>query len=181
MATRGVYGIEHVKLMAAKADGTYPDFDTLEDGFQIHAIVKDSASFNDTESSVENIEIEDSDLPFHTIETDKGSRGFTLQTYDMGADAYEYLLGFEKDPSTEWYEEQSNFVLPNQAVELLTKAYGVHKAVLYQWANMKCVVSRTGTLGKSGFPNFQLAFTQNVNRNSAGQEISGCRFKEVAG
>lgn len=179
MAKRGIYGIDYVKLFPATKYGLYPDFSKLGKGFMVQAIVKDSASFNDTAPSTTNVEIEDSDLPFATIENDKGSHGFTLQTYDMGKEAYEYFLGFAKNDTTGWEEENQSFVLPNQAVELMTKAYGNQAPVLFQWANMKCVVSKTGTLGKSGFPNFNLEFTQNVNRNKAGEEISGQRFIEL--
>lgn len=179
MAKRGIYGIDYVKLFPSTKYGLYPDFDKLGNGFKIQAIVKDSASFSDTAPSTTDVEIEDSDLPFATIENDKGSHGFTLQTYDMGKEAYEYFLGFVKNNATGWEEEQQSFVLPNQAVELMTKAYGNQAPVLFQWANMKCVVSKSGTLGKSGFPNFQLDFTQNVNRDKAGNEISGSRFIEL--
>lgn len=179
MSNRGIYGINTVKLLPATKYGAYPDFTKLGAGFLVTAIVKDSASFNDTAPSTTNIEIEDSDLPFATIENDKGTHGFTLQTYDMGEDAMKYLLGYEKSDDTNWLEEGISFVLPNQAVELVTARYGNQAPVCFQWANMKCVVSRTGTLGKSGFPNFQLEFTQNVNRDKSGAQIKGSRFIEL--
>lgn len=178
MAKRGLYGIQHLKLVNATKFGQYPDFNDVAKVFSVTAIVKDSASFSDTAPSVTNIEIEDSDLPFASIETDKGSHGFTLQTYDMGQEAYEYLLGFEPNEKTGWIEEGKSFVLPNQAVELLTQKYGNQPAVRFQWSNMKCVVSKSGTLGKSGFPNFQLDFTQVVSRDSNGNELKGSRFIE---
>ena len=171
--------MQYVKLHAATKYGLYPDFNDNTGTFTVSAIVKDSASFSDTAASTTNIEIEDSDLPFYTLESDKGSHGITLQTYDMGAEAAAFFEGFETNAKTKWLDGNSAFEMPNQAVEMMTKAYGTFSPILYQFANMKCVVSRTGTLGKSGFPNYQLDFTENVNRDKAGNQISGRRMIEL--
>ena len=75
-------------------------------------------------------------------------------------------------------EETPGFELPNQAVELKTKSLKGFPAKVFQWARMKMTVTRTGTIGKSGFPNFNLEFKQLANLNKDGKEISGARNKD---
>ena len=144
--------------------------------FMVSTIAKDSFSYNDAAPSENNIEIEDSDAYFATIKTDNGTRGFTLQTYDMSKEAYAYLMGFEEGEDG-WQDEAIRFELPNQCVEIKTRALGGFPAKIYQYARMSVKVNRTGTIGKSGFPNFQLEFTKLANYNEAGEEISGFRWK----
>lgn len=159
--------------------GSYIDFNTIVGlpVFQVTAIVKDSFSYKDTAPTETNIEIEDSDDFFATIKTDGGEKGFTLQTYDMGAEAYAYLMGYAENNG--WQEEGISFELPNQCVEIKTKKLSGFPAKIFQWARMSVKVNRTGTIGKSGFPNFQLEFTKLANFDSTGTEISGARWKEA--
>ena len=42
---------------------------------------------------------------------------------------------------------------------------------------MKVKVTKTGTIGKSGFPNFNLEFKKVANLDKTGKEISGARNK----
>lgn len=174
-----VYGIEHLKLAPAVESGenagTYPDFETVSAKFMVRAIVKDSMQYNDSAPGTNDIEVEDLENIYASLPSDPGKKGFTLQTYDMGPIAYKYLLGYvEKDG---WTEETPGFKLGNQAVELKTKAIDGFPARLFQWARMKVVVTRSGTIGKSGFPNFNLEFQQLANLDKAGLEIAGARNK----
>lgn len=158
------------------AVGSYIDFNTIVGlpTFRLSAIAKDSFTYTDTAPTENNVEIEDSDDYFATIKTDGGTRGFTLQTYDMSAEAYAYLMGFSKNG--DWYEEATNFELPNQCVEIKTRSLGGFPSKIYQYARMSVKVNRTGTIGKSGFPNFQLEFTKLANYNANGEEIPGFRY-----
>lgn len=169
-------------LSVSKEVGSFVDFeDTAVNTivgiptFKVSAIVKDSFSYTDTAPTENNIEIEDSDDYFATIKTDGGTKGFTLQTYDMSEDAYQYLMGFTKNGI--WNEEAVKFDIPNQCVELRTRPLDGFPAKVYQYARMSVRISRTGTIGKSGFPNFQLEFTKLGNYNAAGEEISGMRWQ----
>lgn len=174
-----VYGIEHLKLAPAnesgESAGTYPDFETVAAKFMVRAIVKDSMQYNDAAPGTNDIEVEDMDDYYASLPSEPGKKGFTLQTYDMGEGAYKYLLGYTKNG--EWNEEAIGYKLPNQSVELKTKAIDGFPARLFQWARMKIVVTRSGTIGKSGFPNFNLEFQQLANLDKTGMEISGARNK----
>lgn len=176
-----VYGIEYLKLAPAiesgENAGSYPEFETASQ-FSVTAIVKDSFSHNDTAPGDNDIEVEDMDTLYASLPSDVGSEGFTLQTYDMGEEAYKYLLGYAK--KGDWMEEIVNYSLPNQAVELKTKAYQDFPARIFQWARMKVKVTKTGNVGKSGFPNFNLEFKKLANMDKSGKQIGGARNKEVA-
>lgn len=176
MATEAVYGIETLKLMPT-VKGGFPDFGTSS--FVVRAIVKDSFSYNDTAPTENNVEIEDSDEYFATIFTDNGKHGFTLQTYDMGEEAYKYFMGYTKNEVSGYMEEPNSFTLTDQAAQITTKKLGDFPAKVFEWARMSVKVSRTGTIGKSGFPNFQLEFTKLGNFDSDGKEVCGARWKEV--
>lgn len=178
MAT-AVYGIEHLKLSPAIESGDnageYPDFEEAVAVFQITAIVKDSTSYNDAAPGTNDIEVEDMDTFYARLPSDLGSKGFTVQTYDMGESAYKYLLGYTE--AGNWMTETPGFVLANQAVELKSDSLDGFPSKIFQWARMKAAVTRTGTVGKSGFPNFNLEFTQLANLDKDGMEISGARWQ----
>lgn len=172
----GVYGIASFKIQPAAANG----FPTSWEGgnvFSLQAIVKDSLSFNDSEASEEDIEVEDMDNFYASLPSSLPTKGFTVQTYDMGEKAYTYLAGYEKQSSGDWYEEKPGSELGNQAVQIITKAIADFPSKTFEWANMSVKVTRSGTIGKSGFPNFNLTFKQIVLTDASGAEISGARWK----
>lgn len=160
--------------------GSFIDFDTIVGlpVFKVTAIEKDSFSYTDEAPSETNIEIEDSDDYFATIKTDGGKEGFTLSSYDMGQEAFEYLKGYA--PADGWNTEAIKFDLPNQCVEIVTRELGGFPAKKFQWARMSVKASRTGTIGKSGFPNFTLEFTKLANYDASGDEIPGARWKALS-
>lgn len=179
MSKTAVYGIDYLKLSPAlesgETSGTYPDFEKVASKFLVTAIPKDSMSFNDQAAGDNDIEVEDLDTIYASLPSDMGSEGFTVQTYDMGEVAYEYLMGYTKNG--EWNEETLGFSLPNQAVELKTKAFQDFPARVFQWARMKVKVTKTGNIGKSGFPNFNLEFKKLANLDKDGKEVPGARNK----
>lgn len=179
MSKTAVYGIEYLKLAAAieagENAGSYPDFDTVANLFKVVAIPKDSFSHNDQAPGDNDIEVEDMETIYASLPSDAGSEGFTVQTYDMGENAYKYLLGYAK--KGDWNEESVGYKLPNQAVELKTKQLQDFPSRIFQWARMKVKVTKTGTVGKSGFPNFNLEFKKVANLDKDGNEISGARNK----
>ena len=179
-----VYGIKHLKMTPATADGTFPDFENAE--FNMRFINDSSMSFNDTEPSTTDIRVEDLKEPLLQIETDSGSRGFTLEVLDMSEDAYKYLMGFKTiadsetdNPNKGWTVETPDFKLAPQAVELETQAIDNFPAQKYQWAKMKVTVVRAGTIGRGGVPNFSLTFTQMANTDESGNEIPGFRIRAI--
>ena len=179
MSKTAVYGIDYLKLAPAietgEDAGNYPDFETVANIFKVTAIPKDSLSHNDQAPGDNDIEVEDMDTLYASLPSDAGSEGFTVQTYDMGENAYKYLYGYTK--KGEWNEETVGYKLPNQAVELKTKEFQDFPARIFQWAKMKVKVTKTGTIGKSGFPNFNLEFKKVANLDRTGKEISGARNK----
>jgi hypothetical protein len=84
MAKTSPYGIVSVKLLDVEKDGSFPIDSKWETAFEFSAIVKDSFSFNDSAASTNNIEVEDMDEYYATLESDKGQKGFTLDVYDFG-------------------------------------------------------------------------------------------------
>lgn len=172
----GVYGIASFKMQDAVANG-FPT--AWNDAFELKAIVKNSLSFNDGEASEDDIEVEDMDNFYASLPSSLPTKGFTIQTYDMGEEAYEHLAGYEKNG--EWYEETPGSELANQAVQIVTKAIADFPSKTFEWANLSVKVTRSGTIGKSGFPNFNLTFKQIVLTDSTGKEISGARWKLTVG
>ena len=179
MSKTAVYGIEYLKLAPAlesgETAGTYPDFEKEAVKFLVTAIVKDSMSFNDQAPGDTDIEVEDMNTLYASLPSDVGSEGFTVQTYDMGEEAYKYLMGYTK--KEEWNEETPGFSLANQGVELKTKDFQDFPSRIFQWARMKVKVTKTGSIGKSGFPNFNLEFKKLANLNKEGKEVSGAGNK----
>lgn len=172
------YGLTSVKFQAAVAGGFPTSWDSA---YSLKAIVKDNFSFNDAAPSETNIEVEDMDEYYATLESDKGSKGFSIQTYDMGEATYKYLCGYTTDSSTGWNTETPGFKLGNQAIQVITKALGSEfRSKTFEWANMKVTVVKNGTIGKSGFPNFTITCTKQAVLDSSGTEIAGARWKFTA-
>lgn len=149
------------------------------------AIVKDSFSFNDTAPSTTNVEVEDMADFYAVLDSDKGAKGFTLQTYDYGEEAYEFFFGYAKgtgndNPNKDFMVETPGFIRSNQAVQIITKAFNDFPARQFEWANMKLTITKTGTIGKSGFPNLNIDFVKEAFTGTDGTEVAGARWKELA-
>ena len=139
------------------------------------AIVKDSLSFNDSAPSTNNIEIEDSDTYYATLESDAGSQGFTIQTYDMSKKAAEFFFGYKDNNG--YLEENPKFKLDNHAVQITTRATGEFKSHIFEWANMKMTITKSGTIGKSGFPNINIECVKQSVFDTDGNELPSARWK----
>jgi hypothetical protein len=180
MATKNAtYGLSSVKFQNAVANAFPSKWDDAT-VYSAVALVKDQFNFNDAAPSETNIEVEDMDEYYATLESDKGSKGFTLQVYDLSEAAYTYLMGYKKNETTGFLEEVPGFKLENQAVQVITKNLGSEfKAKQYEWANMKTTVIHAGTIGKSGFPNLTITCTKQALLDASGTEIAGARWKFV--
>lgn len=157
--------------------GSFIDFDAIVGlpTMNVKAIVKGSFQHTDTAPSTTNIEIEDSDDFYATIKTDAGSKGFTCQTYDKSAEAFEYFLGYVKEGNK--LREPISFTLPNQCVEICTLEQGSNPAKIYRFARMSLTVTSSGVLGKETFPTFTLEFTKLANYDANGEEICGAEWE----
>lgn len=169
---QGVYGLQSFKMQAAVPNSFPTSWTSAQ---TINAIVKDSLSFNDSESSENDIEVEDLAEFYASLPSTLATKGFTVQTYDLSPEMFQYLCGYTL--SEGYYVENPDFQLVNQAVQIVTKAFGEFPSKTFEWANMMCKVTRSGTIGKSGFPNFNITFKQQSLTDSAGKAIGGARFK----
>jgi hypothetical protein len=174
MAKTAAYGISSVTIDACGADGAYPAFSGAN-AFSFKAIVKDSLQFNDQAGSDNDIEIEDSDDIYASLQSSAPTKGFTMDTYDMGKDAYEALMQYEEKDG--WEEAPARIDDLIKAVQIITRAFDDFPSKTFQWAKMKIKVTRAGTIGKSGFPNLHLEFRELMNADASGNAISGHRWK----
>lgn len=175
MAKPAVYGISAVTL-ANPVAGDYPASWSGADAFTFRAIVKDSVKFTDEAGSDNDFEVEESDTIFATLSSSTPKKGFELDTYDLSEEAYTKLQGFQKDDQG-WLTEPIQTEDLVKAVQIITRKYQDIPSRTFQWANMKIKVTKAGTIGKSGFPNFHLVFAQNANFDENGQEKSCHRWK----
>lgn len=175
MAKPAVFGISLVTL-AKPVAGSYPTTWTGEDSFSFKAIVKDSLKFNDEAGSDNDIEVEESDTIFASLNSSTPKKGFEMDTYDLSEEAYIKLQGFTKDEEG-WITEPVQIEDLIKAVQIVTRKYQDIPSRTFQWANMKIKVTKAGTIGKSGFPNFHLVFSQNANFDASGVEKSCHRWK----
>ena len=175
-----VYGIQSVTLTDPGANGAFPATWTGGNAFSFKAIVKDSLSFNDSAASDNDIEVEDSDDVYASLQSGIDTKGFTMDTYDLSEEAYIKLQQFTK-PTTGnedgWVYAPVSSTDLIQAVQIITKQFDDFPSKTFQWAKMKLNVTRAGTIGKSGFPNFHIEFRELMNADGTGQPISGHRWK----
>lgn len=174
----GAWGVESVKFapMVDSPTSTKSPFPTAWTEFEMKAIVKDSLQFNDQAPSTNNIEIEDSDNYYATLQSDAGTEGFTIQTYDMSDKAAEFFLGYTKNG--DYVQETPKFKLQNHAVQITTKGTDEFPQKTFEWANMKITVTKSGTIGKSGFPNINIeCVKQAVFDATTGAELPAARWK----
>ena len=175
MAKPAVYGISAVTL-ANPVAGSYPTSWAGEDAFTFRAIVKDSLKFTDEAGTDNDIEVEESDTMFASLNSTTPKKGFEMDTYDLSEAAYTKLQGFKNDEQG-WLTEPVQTEDLIKAVQIITRKYQDIPSRTFQWANMKIKVTKAGTVGKSGFPNFHLVFTQNSNFDENGTEKSCHRWK----
>ncbi len=177
----GAWGVESVKFapIVDSPTSTKSPFPTAWTEFGMKAIVKDSLQFNDQAPSTSNIEIEDSDNYYAVLQSDAGSEGFTIQTYDMSDAAAKFFLGYTK--SGDYMVETPKFCLQNHAVQIVTKGTDEFPQKTFEWANMKITVTKSGTIGKSGFPNINIeCLKQAVFDATTGDELPSARWKTAS-
>ena len=181
MAKTAVYGISSVSLANVAANGAFPSAWTGDGAFSFKAIVKDSLQFNDSQAGDNDIEVEDSDDIYASLQSGVDTRGFTMDTYDLSEEAYVALMQYEKPSQSNpdgWVYAPVNTTDLIKAVQIVTKKFDDFASKTFQWAKMKIKVTRAGTIGKSGFPNFHLEFRELMNADGSGNPISGHRWKE---
>lgn len=183
--SEAVYGVRHVKLAESLTTGLYPDFATAPI-FNVRLIADGSFTFNDSAPSTTDVNVEDLSRPMTKLSTDGGVEGFTLETYDLSTDAFEYLKGYVAVPTSDadntnkgWTVSTPGFILPAQAVQIETLPIDDFPAKIFEYAKMKVTVVKGGSVGKGGHPNFNLTFEQLANTNASGVEISGDRNKTI--
>ncbi|SEA80416.1 hypothetical protein SAMN04487851_11491 [Prevotella sp. tc2-28] len=180
MAKTAVFGVSGVTLANPGVNGAFPTSWDGADAFSFKAIVKDSLSFNDSAAGDNDIEVEDSDDIYASLQNGVDTRGFTMDTYDLSEEAYIALLQYTKptEGNTDgWVYAPVNSSELIKAVQIITKKLDDFPAKTFQWAKMKINVTRAGTIGKSGFPNFHLEFREQMNADQDGKPISGHRWK----
>lgn len=177
MAKNATYGLKSVEFQKAVSGGFPTAWDSAN-VFSAVALVKDQFSYNDQAASESNVEVEEMDEYYATLESDKGSKGFTLQIYDLSEKSYTYLLGYKKNEQTGYFEEVPGFKLDNQAIRITTKSLGEEfRSKIIEYANMKTTVVHAGTIGKSGFPNLTITCTKQAVLDENGAEQAGARWQ----
>ena len=121
MAKPAVYGISAVTL-ANPVAGSYPASWTGEDAFTFRAIVKDSLKFTDEAGTDNDIEVEESDTMFASLNSTTPKKGFEMDTYDLSEAAYTKLQGFKKDEQG-WLTEPVQTEDLIKAVKIITRKY----------------------------------------------------------
>lgn len=179
MAKSAVFGINEVTL-ANPVVGSFPTDFSAEGSFSFKAIVKDSVKFTDEAASDNDIEVEETDNLYAQLVSSVAKKGLEIDTYDLSEEAYIALQGFTKASdyeSTGWIEEPTKIQELTKAVQIVTRAIEDFPSKTFQWAKMKIKVTKAGTIGKSGFPNFHLVLTQLANFDGSGKEVTGHRWK----
>jgi len=174
MAKGAAYGISTVTLEDPVIGG-FPESFT---GYSFLAIVKDSVTFNDSAGGKNDIEIEDSDNPYASLQSGLDTKGFTLDTYDLSKETYQALLGYTEVGI--WNVEPTKKVNLVKAVQIVTRDFDEFPSKTFQWAKMDITVTKAGTIGKSGFPNLHLEFKQLAHFDSEGAEVDGARWALTA-
>lgn len=174
MAKNSAYGIQTVKL-AAPVPGGFPASFDGEGGFQFKAIVTGSVQFNDAAPNQTDINVEETDDIYTTVNSDNGSKGFTMQTYDLSKEAFTYLMGYTHDDATGWNTEPVKKNVLRKAVEIVTRDIDDIPSMTFQWANMEITVTKAGNITKSGLPNLSLTFKQLANFDASGKAQPGAR------
>lgn len=175
MAKTAAYGISSVSLADPVAGGFPADF-AGENTFTFKAIVQDSVQFNDAAPGTNDINVEETDDIYATLNSDNGTKGFTMQTYDISEESYKYLMGFSKDAASGWNSEPTERLKLVKAVQIVTRTFDDFPSKTFQWAKMDIQVTKAGTIGKSGFPNLSLTFKQLANYDADGKVQSGHRW-----
>lgn len=158
----GVYGVEKITL-APVVPGGFPKAWAGDGTFSFKAIVKDSVQFNDQAASTNDIEIEDSDSPYATLDSSVATKGFVVNTYDLSEAAYVGLMGYVKNADTKYFDEPIKSDPLFKAAQIVTKELGDFPSKTFEWANMRITVVKSGTIGKSGFPNLTVTLLQQAN------------------
>ena len=174
MAKNSAYGVQTVKL-APPVPGGFPASFDGDNCFSFKAIVMDSLQLNDAAPNQTDINVEETEDVYTTVNSDNGTKGFTMQTYDLSKEAFSYLMGYTHDDATGWNTEPVKKNVLRKAVEIVTRDIDDIPSMTFQWANMDITVTKAGNIAKSGLPNLSLTFKQLANIDTSGKPQSGAR------
>lgn len=174
MAKNSAYGVQTVKL-APPVPGGFPASFDGDNCFSFKAIVMDSLQLNDVAPNQTDINVEETEDIYTTVNSDNGTKGFTMQTYDLSKEAFSYLMGYTHDNATGWNTEPVKKNVLRKAVEIVTRDIDDIPSMTFQWANMDIIVTKAGNIAKSGLPNLSLTFKQLANIDASGKPQSGAR------
>ena len=174
MAKNSAYGVQTVKL-APPVPGGFPASLDGDNCFSFKAIVMDSLQLNDVAPNQTDINVEETEDVYTTVNSDNGTKGFTMQTYDLSKEAFSYLMGYTHDDATGWNTEPVKKNVLRKAVEIVTRDIDDIPSMTFQWANMDIIVTKAGNIAKSGLPNLSLTFKQLANIDASGKPQSGAR------
>ena len=174
MAKNSAYGVQTVKL-APPVPGGFPASFDGDNCFSFKAIVMDSLQLNDAAPNQTDINVEETEDIYTTVNSDNGTKGFTMQTYDLSKEAFSYLMGYTHDNATGWNTEPVKKNVLRKAVEIVTRDIDDIPSMTFQWANMDITVTKAGNIAKSGLPNLTLTFKQLANIDASGKPQSGAR------
>ena len=147
------YGIREIKFMSANIDGGFPDFNGLAGVRLMNLVVVDSFQEDKDSDKETKLYVEESDEAVSTV-VERGMRTITFRTYDLSAEQYMYLMGYVYRDG--YLVENPGFVLPPQAMRLITKPLGDYPAKIREWARLNVKVKKIGGTGKNGLPVLQL-------------------------
>ena len=168
------YGVQTVKL-APPVPGGFPASFDGDNCFSFKAIVMDSLQLNDAAPNQTDINVEETEDVYTTVNSDNGTKGFTMQTYDLSKEAFTYLMGYTHDNATGWNTEPVKKNVLRKAVEIVTRDIDDIPSMTFQWANMDIIVTKAGNIAKSGLPNLSLTFKQLANIDASGKPQPGAR------
>lgn len=174
MAKNSAYGVQTVKL-APPVPGGFPASFDGDNCFSFKAIVMDSLQLNDVAPNQTDINVEETEDIYTTVNSDNGTKGFTMQTYDLSKEAFAYLMGYTHDNATGWNTEPVKKNVLRKAVEIVTRDIDDIPSMTFQWANMDIIVTKAGNIAKSGLPNLSLTFKQLANIDASGKPQPGAR------
>lgn len=174
MAKNSAYGVQTVKL-APPVPGGFPASFDGDNCFSFKAIVMDSLQLNDVAPNQTDINVEETEDIYTTVNSDNGTKGFTMQTYDLSKEAFSYLMGYTHDNATGWNTEPVKKNVLRKAVEIVTRDIDDIPSMTFQWANMDITVTKAGNIAKSGLPNLSLTFKQLANIDASGNPQPGAR------
>lgn len=174
------YGIDSIKFASVLGDGSFPEFEKVQNAVSIQMIDIDSFTIEEAEDSTTDVEFENWDAI--TLAGAKGKKTISFTASDTSGNIGKVFKGYK-----EGTEKNAGYLVNDPlhsdssiwAMQVKTKSLDEFPAKVYEYTPVSVVVKKTGTIGSGNLGKYTFTITRKTNADASGNRLPNYREKAL--